>query len=133
MKLHRIAILLLPLFLVALAVPARAEGEEGAGGDLKEKIKKKMEGILELMKQNEAALLRLSTGKSAQTTKVEVEVPDQPPSGASGSEGSSGAAGASGSKGTEIGEKLDELIKGQREGGGQIPDQLKQLVEMIPL
>ena len=136
MKLRRLALILLPVLVFVLAAPAWAEGEEGGGSDLKAQIKKKMEGILELMKQNEAALLKLSSGQSAKPRKVDLDVPDpqspdQPPSGAAGSEGTSGSSGSA--KGNEIGKKLDELIRGQRESGQKIPDELKQLVEMIPL
>lgn len=140
MKTSRIALLLLPLLMLAFAVPAWAEDEEGAKNDLKARIQKKMAGILELMKQNEAALLKLSTGKSAATKKVDVEVPDPQAAGSSSdgasggsSSGGEGTSGAAGTKGGEIGKKLDELIRGQRKTGGTIPDELKQLVEMIPL
>ena len=145
MKTSRIALLLLPLLMLAFAVPAWAEDEEGATNDLKARIQKKMAGILELMKQNEAALLKLSTGKNAATKKVDVEVPDPQAAGSSSdgtsggsssggsSSGGEGTSGASGTKGGEIGKKLDELIRGQRKAGGAIPDELKELVEMIPL
>ncbi|MDJ0522218.1 MAG: hypothetical protein QNJ90_09110 [Planctomycetota bacterium] len=133
MKPSRITLLLLPLLLVALAVPAWAEDEEPSSNDLKERIRKKMEGILELMRENEKALLKLSTGTAAKTKKVDVEVPDSPKGKSGGAAGSDGNSGTTGAKGGEIGRKLDELIEGQRKSGGKIPDELKQLVEMIPL
>ena len=128
---NRLALLLVPVFALTLAAaPAWADDGEGpGGGDLKQRIQKKMQSILELMKQNEAALLKLSTGKSATTKKVDVAVPPESKGGgASGAEGTSGQSGAQGQK---IREKMDELISGQRKSGGQIPDELKQLTVLL--
>jgi hypothetical protein len=97
------------------------------------------------MRENEKALLLLSTGKDAQPKKVDVEVP--PPegdasgqgggSGSSGSSGSSGetggeAGGESGGAGGEAGRKLDDLLRGARQGAEGIPDEIKELIQMIP-
>ncbi len=121
---------------------ARAEDEEAGG--VEEKIKQQMEKILKLMRENEEALLKLSTGKAATPKGVDVNVPpggSPPPSGSSGggSEGSSGGSsggasgGSSGGEGTggDIRRKLEELIKRQQ-GSSIIPGELEKLVKMIP-
>ena len=135
----------LPAFLLlagalALFAPA-AYAEDGAddGGDLKKKIQAKMEKILALMGENEAALLKLSTGKATATKKVDVEVPDADGKKGAGSEGASGAAGGSGSSGAagatgkSASEEITKLLETVTKKGGSIPDEIKQLVEMIPL
>ncbi len=155
---------LLAVLAVGLAAPvARAEGEDEAGGDARAKIKAKMERILRLMRENEEALLKLSTGSSAATRKVDVDVPppqdagnagsDSSGSGSSGSGSSGSGSSGSGSSGSESGAESGsasgtsgtsggspagtgaEVVRGlddiTRSSGG-IPDELKQLVEMIP-
>ncbi len=117
MKLRPLAVVLL-LAGVFLCAPVAWADEEAPEG-LEAKIKKKMAEIRELMRKNEEALLALSTGKSAEPKAVEVPVPE--------------GKDASGSKGADGAGKLDELIKGTRANGGRIPDELKRLVEMIPL
>ena len=138
MKLRRIAFLLVPAFALALALAplARAEDGEGQSQDLKKRIQQKMEKILELMKKNEEALLKLSTGQKGKPQRVDIDPPEQP----QGSEGTSGgdasggtaggAGGTAGSEGEDAVRKLEEIVRAQ---GGAIPDELKQLVEMIPL
>ena len=122
--------------VLALFAPA-AHAEEEAGGDLKKKIQAKMEKILELMRENEAALLKLSTGKAAATKKVDVEVPEadgKKGSGQKGAEGASGSAGSAGAKGDGAAAKeIEKLLETLSKKGGIIPDEIKQLVEMIPL
>lgn len=135
MNRYFIALLLVPAFALALALAptARAEGEEGPSQDLKKRIQQKMEKILELMKKNEDALLKLSTGQKAKPQRVEIDPPDQPSGSGGASEGSSSAGGSEGSAGTEGSEaarKLEEIVRAQ---GGSIPGELKQLVELIPL
>jgi hypothetical protein len=129
MKLRSIGIALLAAGALALAAPsARAEGEEGGGGDLKERIKKKMERILELMKKNEEALIVLSTGEAAETKRVDVPVPEGQPSGKSGDSGEGAGEG-----GKKAAEELGRLAERSRKEGGAIPGELRELVEMIPL
>lgn len=123
---RRIFWMVLPLLVCAFAVPAFAE--EPSGEELKERIKKQMEKILDLMKKNESALLELSTGAEAEPKRVDVDV-DTP----KGEQGKSGSGTDAGAKGRDIAEKMDELIGGQRKGGKAIPGELKRLVEMIPL
>jgi len=128
MKLRSIALLL--LFALGLALAPAARAEEGAPqDDLKERIKKQMEKILDLMSKNEAALLKLSTANVAKTHKIDVPVPEGK-SGASGTPG--GDAGAS-QAGREAAKALEKLANEAREQGGMIPEELKKLVEMIPL
>jgi hypothetical protein len=130
MKLRALAFVLVGLGLlglVAWAPVARAEDEPG--GDLKAQIKKKMEAILELMRANEEALLKLSTGSAAETKRVDVPVPE----GEQGGQAESGNGAAGGQQGKEAAEALRRLLDDQRSKGGRIPDELKQLVEMIPL
>ena len=95
---------------------------------MKARIKKKMERILELMSKNESALLKLSTGSTAKTRKIDVPVPPGE-EGAGNAGSSSGSAGA----GNEAADELAKLASSARKEGGMIPDELKQLVEMIPL
>ena len=128
------------LLAAAIAFSPSAYAEEGEGGgandELKKKIQQKMEKILELMRENEAALLKLSTGKAAETKKVDVEVPEGTSSAKKdpkGSDGASGEKGKSGSKGEAAGKKIEELLAGLSKKGGSIPDEIKQLIEMIPL
>lgn len=139
MKLRtRMAFALLPALLIALAAtPALAE--DGAGQDVKAKIKAKMEKILELMKANEKALIEMSVGKDAKPKRVDIDVP--PPDGAAsgssgsggdaGSSGTSGSSGSSGAEGASAAEKLEQLLR-DMQSGGTIPKELKELVEMIP-
>ena len=126
MNLRPVAVVLL-IVGVLLAAPAAFAGDEEPQ-KLEDKIKQKLERILELMRENEKALLKLSTGAAAETRRVDVPVPD-------GQEGSASAG--SESDGAQDGKKaakeLERLMKSSREAGGKIPDELKQLVEMIPL
>ena len=145
--LFRSALLLLLAGAVAFAPAAWAEDEGAPPDDLKAKVKKKLEKVLELMRQNEVALLKLSTGGAAAPKRVDLEPPPQSGGDSSGSStsgsntsgsNSGSSAGGGDSKGAgpsseEISRKLDELIKGQQGASGTIPDELKQVVKMIPL
>lgn len=144
--------------LVLGAGSARAEKGGAPGDDVRAQIKAKMERILKMMRENEDALLRLSSGREAATRKPEIEIP--PPQegagesgqgadssgsggesgrsgaqGGSAGEGNAGAGGPSGSEGgalpgsgREAVRTLDEILKGTE----PIPDEIKQLVQMIP-
>ena len=125
--------------LFAFPGAARAEGESDGG--LREKIRQQMAKIRELMEKNEAALLELSTGGNARPRDVDVTVP--PPQGQGGAGGAQGGPSGAGSGAEGAGSRseatvraLDELLGGsgaQGSGDGVIPDELKQLVEMVPL
>ena len=128
--------------LVLLTSPA-ARAEEGAEMDeASKKVKEQMEKILELMRQNEDALLQISTGARDEPRRVDVQIPDVPPGGEGG--GAAGESGASGQGGTSSGaqgrsaagreavQKLEEIIRGQRSTSGQIPGELEELVRMVP-
>lgn len=147
------------LVLVLGAGTARAEEGGAPGDDVRAQIKAKMERILKMMRENEDALLRLSSGREAATRKPEIEIPPpQEGAGESGqgadSAGNGGESGRSGSQGGGAGEEgnpgaggpsgteggalpgsggeavrtLDEILKGTE----PIPDEIKQLVQMIP-
>ena len=137
--LFRSALLLVLAGVVAFAAPAWAEDEGAPPDDLQAKVKKKLEKVLKLMRENEEALLKLSTGSAAAPKKVDLEPPPQDGSGNSGSASdgesgsSSGGSQGAGASGEDVRKKLDEMIKGQQGAGGKIPDELKQVVEMIPL
>lgn len=126
MKLRILAPVLVMLMGAAFCLAPAAVAEDGPeqGEDLKAKIKKQMAEILELMKQNEQALLELSTGGDASTRRIDVPVPE-------GEKAEGAAAGAP--DGGKIRKKLEELVKKQRGSSGKIPAELKRLVEMIPL
>jgi hypothetical protein len=159
---RRLFVLIPALLLLALLAPVlpapEAWAEEGAeaGDDLEAKIKAKFEHILELMRQNEEALLRLSAGKDGQPRRVDVEIPP-PPAGAgqgaagegagsagtgstgtggeaggeSGAEGGEGAKGAV--EGTEaIRQEMQRLLESMTRGAGTIPEEIKELVQLIP-
>lgn len=142
-KLRSLVLFALIAAALAFAPAAYAEDGEQGGGDLKKKIQEKMEKILQLMRDNEAALLKLSTGKAATTRKVDVEIPDGTTSKGSGSgdpsgdkaDGSSGKSdGSSGAaKGEDAVKQMEKLLESVSKKGGSIPDEIKQLVEMIPL
>ncbi len=129
MKLRSIAVLLLLAGGLVLSPAARAD--DGGGDELKKKIKKQMEKILELMTKNESALLKLSSGTAARTRKIDVPVPE----GEKGAGSSGAAAGSSGTAeaGHQAAEELAKLAESARSSGGQIPSELKKLVEMIPM
>jgi len=124
-----LALLLLAACALAWAPSARADDPGAPPQGLQAQVKKKLEKVLKLMAENEAALLKLSTGRAAVPQKVAVE---PPPDGASlGGHAATGAL--AGASGKEIRRQLEEMIKTQRNAGGTIPDELKQVVEMIPL
>ena len=83
----------------ALVLPishASAEDEEGAPDDLKAQIKAKIEKIIELMGENEGALIELSTGGKGKTKRVDVDVPTPPPSSSGSGQSGTGNSGSSG-------------------------------------
>lgn len=127
MKLRPVAIVLLIVGALVAAPAAFADDEEPQS--LEQKIKEKMERILELMRQNEKALLKLSAGIQAETRRVDVPVPD----GQDGNASSGTDAQGPGAAGKKAAEELQRLMKSSRQEGGRIPDELKELVEMIPL
>lgn len=143
-KLRSLALFALIAAALAFAPAAYAEDGEQGGGDLKKKIQEKMEKILQLMRDNEAALLKLSTGKAATTSKVDVEIPDSTTSKGSGSGDESGdksgdksggkSGGSSGTaKGEDAVKEIEKALESLSTKGGIIPDEIKQVVEMIPL
>lgn len=131
--------LLLATGLGVLCTPARAEGEEEMD-PVSAEVKAQMEKIIELMRENERALLEISTGGKAAPKQVDVDV-TPPPSDAGGSSGQ--ASGSEGSEGSQGGESaperareavraLDEVIRTQRQTGAKIPGELEELVRMVP-
>jgi len=119
--------------LICFAPAGFADDEPAQGNDIRDKIKAQMQKILDLMKANEQALLKLSAGDDAKTRKVDVKV--DTPEGESGSASSSDSEGSGskngGANGEAIREGLDELLKAQS-GSGSIPPELEELVRMIP-
>ena len=148
--------LCLAAMALCLARTAVAEDEPPPENDVSAQVKAQMEKIIRLMRENEQALLELSTGGEAAPRRVDVDVPPPegaPPSGSGGTEGSSGSSGSSGSEGTSGGTSsgrssgssggqprggegvrraIDELIRGQRQSSSGIPGELEELVRMIP-
>jgi len=131
LSIRSLALLVMLAGAVLLSPAAFAEDGEGAGDDLKKKIRAKLEKILKLMRDNEAALLKLSTGTAAKTRKVEVDVPEGQPQGGEAGKGDAGSK--SGPSGESAVEEIKKLLESVSKKGGSIPDELKQLVEMIPL
>jgi hypothetical protein len=135
---------------LAIAAPAARAADEAGPEDPRAKLKAQVEKILKLMKENETALLEASMAGGAAPKGPDVKVPDvppapgapgspetpppgaPPPSGASGSEGTPPGGGSPGTRGEEIRKRLDEIIKGQQTGSSRIPDELAELVRMIP-
>lgn len=142
---------------LVLSAPVLAEEGEEELDPVSAEVKAQMEKIIELMRENEAALLEISTGNKAKPKRVDVDVdpPEGPPQGgaSSGSEGSSSGSSSSGSEGASSGSsssgssggadggsrsrqeairKLDEMVSGQRQVGEQIPKELEELVRMAP-
>ena len=118
---------ILPALLLgalAVATPAwagpQADPEGGGADDIEAQIKAQMDKIIRLMEQNEEALLELSASQKAEPKAVDVKVPDP-------NEGSSSSAGQSAA------EKLEKLVRQQRQSGGTIPGELEELVRMVPL
>ena len=133
-KLRSLALFALIAAALAFAPAAYAEDGEQGGGDLKKKIQEKMEKILQLMRDNEAALLKLSTGKAATTSKVDVKIPDEIPDGTTGKgSGSGDKSGGSSGKGEDAVKEIEKALESLSKKGGTIPDEIKQVVEMIPL
>ena len=144
----------LPLFAAGClgfaARPARAEdGPPSPQDDVRAKIKAQVEKILKLMRENEAALLEASTAGGAAPKGADVKVPDLPPAptgttpppeGGGNGQGNDGASGSQGkgggstgpATGEEIRKRLEELINGQQKGAAKIPDELAELVKMVP-
>lgn len=136
--------------LPVLAGPVRAE--DGEGGDSPEavaaKIKAQMEKVIQLMRENQKALLEASLGSGKKPEGADVEppetpkAPDAPPSGEGGEGGMAGGpppppggtppAGGPSGKGDEARRAIDELIRTTQTTGGAIPNELEELVRMIP-
>ena len=131
---------------LTVAAPYARAADEAGPEDPRAKLKAQVEKILKLMRENETALLEASMAGGAAPKGPDVKVPDvppapgapgapetPPPSGA-GSEGtpSGSGSGSAGTRGEEIRKRLDEIIKGQQSGSNRIPDELAELVRMIP-
>jgi hypothetical protein len=118
--------------LVASARPARAEDDDAA---IRAKLKEQIEKILRLMKENEDALLRVSTGLSGTPKKPEIELPPSssegkpPPEG--GKEDAPPAEDEEAQR-AEIVRRIKALLEGQREVSREIPAELKELIRLIP-
>jgi hypothetical protein len=119
-----------------LAGVARAEGEEPDAGNIEEEIRAQAEKILELMRQNEQAILAASLGSGKKPDGVDVKPPPAPESeGASKDDATpppSSKDDDGGTRGQDIGRKIEELIRTTQERGGTIPSELEALVRMIP-
>jgi hypothetical protein len=133
-----------------LAAPLARADDAPPPDDLKAQLKAQVEKILKLMRENEAALLEASTAGGAAPKGPDVKIPEPPtnpggtgtppPSGDKTGSGSAGGAnggggngsGTAGTRGDEIKKKLEELIKGQQQGASKIPDEIANLVKMIP-
>ena len=118
---------LLAGLLLAPVPTATAEPEED---DISAKVRRPMERIIELMRENERALLAICAGGDGEPRPVDVEVPETPP--AEGTEGESGSEGESPSAGAEAARTLDEMLRGQRGTSERIPGELEELVRMVP-
>lgn len=121
--------------LLAAAPAAHAEGEEG-GPSIEEQIKEQMKKVIQLMKENEQAILEASRGSGKKPEGVQVTPPPDegsatkpPPEGSTGKKPEGEAPPA---KGQDIQKRMDELIKSTQSGGGMIPQELEQLIRMIP-
>lgn len=130
---------ILPAALALVGVLALAAGTAWAGPDegqesIEAQIKAQMDKIIQLMEENEAAILEASTGGKETPKKVDVEVPPAPEAEGPSSTGSEGSSGSSGSEraGESAAKKLEELIRTSRGTGNRIPGELEELVKMVP-
>jgi hypothetical protein len=115
---------------VALGSGARAEEEERS---IQDQVREQMQKIARLMRENEKALLTLSTGADASAKPVDVEVPEDaspeaappptspPPQGDDPSE-----------KGRAAAQAMEELLRKRETSATSIPRELEELVRMIP-
>jgi hypothetical protein len=124
--------------LLLAAAPARAEDDDAT---VRKKIQEQIQKILRLMKENETALLRVSTGASGEPTKPKIDLPaeGQPPT-----EGQPQGtvppdertpeekARDDEARRAELVRRIKSLLQGQREASREIPDELAQLVRLIP-
>jgi hypothetical protein len=111
------------LLLGSGAIPAAAAEPEGAS--VADKLREQARKILDLMRRNEDALLRLSTGAEAKTTKPDVDIP--PPSAPSAP-----PTGAAPAEGAEAAKSLEELIQAQRGSARRIPGEIEEFIRLIP-
>ena len=150
MRFSRSLTALLAAGCISLAAPLARADDAPPPDDLKAQVKAQVEKILKLMKENETALLEASMAGGAAPKGPDVKVPDvppapgapgspetpppgaPPPSGAGGAEGTPSGSGTPGTRGEEIRKRLDEIIKGQQAGSSRIPEELAELVRMIP-
>ena len=133
MRMFSIAALLLAGLLFAPI--AWAEDGEPEGNDISEEIKKQMDKILQLMKDNQDALIKLSANQDAETKKVDVTVPpSDSKDGASSKDGAKGdgQSGEAGTSGQSAAEAIKKLLEGQQKGSTKIPSEIEELLQMIP-
>ena len=110
-----------------LASPSWAE-PEGEMDEVSAKIKTQMEKIIRLMRENEDALLELSTGRKARPRRVDVEPPVPPES-----QSAAGAGKKPDPSGAEAAREIEKLVREQKRAGERIPIELEELVRMVPL
>jgi hypothetical protein len=116
--------------LLLSARPAPAQPEEGGPAeDLLARVVRQMEKVLELMRENEAALLAVSTRGGEAPRPVEVK----PPEGDGRPSGAAPTAEDPAARAEAIRRRMDELLRGQEGTARRIPAELEELVRMIPL
>ena len=131
--------------LCAVALPAgRAladDGPDGGAGSIEKKIKEQLEKIARLMRENEAALLEASRQGGKRPTGPDVKPPDAPPDertpppameGATPPPAGTHPEGETGARGQEIRKRMEELLKTTHDKGGSIPQEIEELIKMIP-
>ncbi|MDJ0975501.1 MAG: hypothetical protein QNJ98_13640 [Planctomycetota bacterium] len=109
----------------AFSSPALAE-DEPQPNDIRDKVKAQMEKILELMKQNQDALLALSANRKAEPKPVDAGI-ELPPEGKAKQPEASAAK-----KGAEAAKEIEKLLRTTASEGRRIPGEIKKLLEMIP-
>ena len=132
--------LALVAFLLAPPSYAEGEGEEGGAAGIEKKVQQQMEKILQLMRENEKAILDASRGGSKQPAGVEVTPPDAagmdvavpPPEGGTPPGGTPPPGTTPPPRGDDVRRRMEDLVKQMQGKGGSIPGEIEALLQMIP-
>src|SRR5688572_20646071 len=119
------------------ARPGSARAEDAEGGDVEKEIRDQMEKVIQLMRENEKAILEASLGSGKRPEGVDVKPPEAPEAPSSGMEGDAPPSNGMGEEGPtggpdEVKRRSEELIRTTEQRGGSNPGDLQELVRLIP-